>query len=169
MIGLAAFDLTATAVGYSLLSGLRVAAPSLGSIRFVCLAFFSGWALLGIGLSFGVMAGLDPDLLVGLLVAAAPSAAASRRAGSRRRSRRRARRGPPRSVARVVGIGGAGIVLLTLGVGLLEVLHARRHDVETRGSSGCRKRKVIYYFHGLDTGLSGFTTYGNPSTRRLRR
>ena len=160
-LGLAAFDVTATIVGYALLYGLGIAERSVGSIRLAGLAFLSGWATLGVFLSLGETIGLDPDLPEFFAVAAVLIAAC---AGARRLA-------PPVSrvsantgsswLARGTALVGGSLVVLTLGVAVLEASKTAADMSWDAWQFWLPKAEAIYYFHGLDTGLSGFTTYAN--------
>jgi hypothetical protein len=160
-LGLAALDLTATTVGYAFLRCTRIAESGFSSLRYAGLGFLAGWALLGVSLSFAVMAGLDPRLPQVLLVGLALIAIC---AVARRRfpPLPRVDLPPERSLrARSAALSGGALVVLTLVSALLEAVKAPADMAWDAWQFWLPKAEAIYYYHGLDTGLSGFTTYGN--------
>jgi hypothetical protein len=80
-VGMVAWDAILLAVGYAALYGLGASRPR-PDLRLLPLAFLTGWALLGVVLSIGLVAGLDPSVPHVVLAAAAicaVSAVAGRR------------------------------------------------------------------------------------------
>jgi hypothetical protein len=125
------------------------------------LAFLTGWSLTGVVLALGVSVGVDPSFTVVLVLVVAGGAAlyAFRSRFPPLAHVTRAREGP---AATLVAWAGAVLLVATAIAGLAEAVRSvsdMSYDVWT---FWLPKAEAIYYFHGLDTGLSGFTTYANP-------
>jgi hypothetical protein len=160
-LGLAALDAVMTSLGYALLVALGVVRSGMRALRFLGLAFLTGWSLLGVALSFALSVGLDAGPATVLVVAAVGIVAClvlRRRLPVLALASRR-REGP---VATVVALVGAALVVATGIAAVAESLRAVTDMSYDVWSFWLPKAEAIYYFHGLDTGLGGFTTYGNP-------
>jgi hypothetical protein len=160
-LGLAALDAVLIAVGYALLVALGVVRSVARALRFLGLAFLSGWSLLGVALSFALSAGLDAGLGAVFVVATVCIVAClllRRRVPVLALAARR-REGP---AATAVALVGAALVVATGIAAVAESLRAVTDMSYDVWSFWLPKAETIYYFHGLDTGLGGFTTYGNP-------
>jgi hypothetical protein len=161
-LGLIAFDLVLTLAGYAVLFCLGLLRRGLDAFRYLGLAFLAGWATVGLTMGLGATVGVDPDLgevLGGAAILIAISVAVGRRVPALPRAARR----PERSrLAVTTALAGGATVVLSLGVALSEAIRANADMTWDAWQFWVPKAEAIYYFHGLDTGLSGFTTYGNP-------
>jgi hypothetical protein len=128
---------------------------------FVGLAFFSGWSLTGVALSLAACVGLDPTIATVLVGAALLSAALLT---LRRRLPCVERVARPREglVATAAALAGASLLVATAISAVVQALRAVSDMSFDVWTFWLPKAEAIYYFHGLDTGLSGFTTYANP-------
>jgi hypothetical protein len=154
-LGLTAFDLTATAIGYAVLHGLGL---RLG-IRGTALAFFTGWAVLGVGLTTLLTLGVSVDLAV-ILVFSALVAGAS--LSLRRifpvleRPRPDTQRDP---LLRGLVLLGGGLLALGLVTAFIYGLRAEADSSQDLYTTWLVRAKSVYYFHDFSTGLSGIGTY----------
>lgn len=160
-LGLAALDVVILVLGYELLVALGVVRSVRRALRFVGLAFLSGWSLLGIALSLALSVGLDADLAVVLTVAAA-GLAVCLALRPRVRVLVLPSRRPEGPAATAVALAGATLVTATAISAVAESLRALTDMSYDVWSFWLPKAETIYYFGGLDTGLGGFTTYANP-------
>jgi hypothetical protein len=161
-LDLAAYNLLLVAVGYAFLYGLGLARLRLREWRLVALSYLLGWAVLGIVLTLLLIAGLDPEVTTVLLAAAAICAVAALVG----------RRLPATElVATGRRTGGLGLLAATAGAGVLLVAAAAALIVSIKGTWPSEwdvwgfwlaKAKVIYYFHGLAGGLSGYGAQSHP-------
>ena len=157
-----AFDLAAAVAGGAVLVGLGLVRQPADALRCLGLAFLTGWATLGVVLSLAAMAGIGPELattlvVVGLLVAA--GAVAGHRVGPVAVAGAPA---APSPVARATALVGAVVVVGSLLTALLEAVRATADASWDVWDFWLPKAEAIYYFHGLDAGLGGFTTFANP-------
>jgi hypothetical protein len=160
-VGLAALDLVLAALGFALLVGLGFVRTAGEAPRWLGLAFLAGWATIGVVLTLGAIAGVDPNLAQVLLAAAILSVAfvAARRffpavpavAAPRSRS----------PLACAASLAGLGLVLMTALAAIAEAFLVNADMSWDSVQFWVPKAKAIYYFHGLDTGLGGYTTYTN--------
>ncbi len=161
-LGLAVFDVMATALGYALLFGLGFVRRRADVLRYLGLAFLGGWAAIGVAVALGVSLGVDPAIRNVLLLAAAIAAVCI---GAGRVFPALARPTRPRDrdpLLRVAGLAGAGLLSIALLGSFVYALRAGADYYWDTWAFWIPKAKAIYYFHGLDTGLSGFLTYANP-------
>jgi hypothetical protein len=161
-LGLVAFDVMVAAVGYALLYGLGFVRRPGDALRYLGLAFFGGWTVTAVLLALGVTVGVDPDLgrVIAMSVAAGIVFVL---AGRGRGAVLQPDREPSTSrLARGSAIAGAALLLLTLGLALREAVVSQADMSWDTWAFWLPKAEAIYYFHGLDTGLGGFTTYANP-------
>jgi hypothetical protein len=160
-LGLAALDALLTVLGYALLIGLGVVRSATRALRFLGLAFLSGWSLLGVVLTLALSLGLDAGLAVVFAVVGAGIVVCL---AIRPRLPAvvlvpRPREGP---AGAAVALVGAALVVATAISAVAESLRAVTDMSYDVWSFWLPKAETIYYFHGLDTGLGGITTYGNP-------
>src|SRR5262245_53648042 len=158
-LGLAAFDLLATALGYALLYGLGLVRTGGSAIRHVGLAFLAGWATIAVAVALGVSLGVDPRVRNVVLLAAGGIAL---RLGARRlfptleRPPLPADRDP---LARAAGLAGGGFLAVALVASPIFAARAGADYFWDTWAFWVPKAKAIYYFHGLDTGPGGFLTF----------
>ena len=162
-LGLALFDVVCTAVGFALLHGCGFVRTRRHPLRALPAAFFLGWALVGIAAAIGVCAGISPGVPQTLALAAAVGALAAAPApwttpfAHTRAPRTRLPGG------RLLASGGAACVAVALAAAVV-LGAASPADVNWDvWAFWLPKAEAIYYFHGLDTGLSGYLTYPHPS------
>jgi hypothetical protein len=158
-LGLVALDLVLLAVGYGALTALGFVRTGRRLLPYAGLAFIAGWAVMGVVLSLAVMVGVDPTVVHVLLLAGLVLVAC-------RLARRRV---PPLEPAaalprpgwlgRAVALLGGGLLVLTMLVAVAETARSRADMSWDAWIFWLPKAKALYYFHGLDTGLSGYTTY----------
>jgi hypothetical protein len=163
-LGLAAFDVVVTLAGYAVLAGLGFVRGGQAALWSVGLAFFTGWALMGVLSSLALTAGLDTTSVPASLAVLAVLVAIAFGVG-RRLPRFERPQAPGDRELLLRGIALAGGLLLVLGLGA-GIVYSIRQAADPRWDVWAvwlPKAKAIYYFHGLATGLGGFTTYGNPN------
>jgi hypothetical protein len=161
-LGLAAFDLMATAIGYALLNGLGLVRSRAEALRYLGLAFLAGWATTGVAISLGVSLGVDPRVRNVLLLTTAAIALCL---GARRLFPASQRPPLPADrdlLPRAAGLAGAGLLVMAMLGSLVFSARAGADYFWDAWAFWVPKAKAIYYFHGLDTGLGGFLTYANP-------
>jgi hypothetical protein len=161
-LGLAAFDLVATALGYAVLNCLGFVRRPAEAVRYVGLAFFAGWALEGILLSLLLLVGIDPSVWHTAVLAAVLAGAC---VWARRYFPRLERpfRAPDRDLLlRTAAIAGGALLVVALAAGIVSTVRLGADPRWDVWAVWLPKAKAIYYFHGLATGIGGFTTYGNP-------
>ena len=161
-LGLVANNLVIVGVGFALLYAIGLARLRLREWRLIALAYLLGWALLGTVLTFLLIAGLDPE--IGTVVAVAVVIGAASVFAGRRVPR-----------AEIVAVGRRGHLLGSLaalaGAAVLAFAAIAALIVSIKGTWPSEwdvwgfwlsKAKVIYYFHGLDTGLGGYGAQSHP-------
>jgi hypothetical protein len=160
-LGLAAFDLLAGAVGYALLYGLGLVRRRGHVLLQLGLAFFTGWAALGVVLALGVSLGVDPAVRNVLLLAVGVAALGI---AARRVFPELARPSQPREqrpLLRAAALAGAALLVVGLVATICGSARGDAEDGWDLFAMWLPKAEAIYYFHGLDTGLSGYLTYGH--------
>jgi len=161
-LGLAAFDVVTTAAGYAVLSCLGFIRRPSTPVRYVGLAFVAGWALEGILFSLALMPGFDPLVWHTFLLVAVVAAVC---VWARRFFPRLDRPFSPSDrnlVKRAAAILGGSLLVVALAAGVASSVKLGADPRWDVWAVWLPKAKAIYYFHGLATGLSGFSTYGNP-------
>lgn len=159
------------AVGQALLAGTGLVRDARSAFRLAGLAYLAGWAATGVALSFVLMAGV-PFRAVTVLVLWAALAAAGLAA---------VRRVPASELqpagAAAGGRAGRGLDLAERGVGLAAAAALVAYlVVELLSINGRRgsfhpdvwamwlpKGETIFFFHGLDLGQGGFTSFAHPN------
>lgn len=162
-LGLLAFDLTVLAIGYAALYGLGIVRSRRLALRGVALAFFTGWALLGVCLTTALVCGLRFGL-VSILVASVLLIAAC--IGVRRFFPALGRApvadsGEPLLQGLIVV--GAGVIVLALVAAFVTGLRADADASYDLYAFWLLKAKAIYFFHGVSTAPSGTGTYVHPN------
>jgi hypothetical protein len=159
LVGLVALDAVLLGVGLALLYGSGLVRDRRSLLRFSGLALIVGWASVGVGVSFALMAGLSLVVWQVLLLAAGTSAAGLLLGTSvRAAALERAPLGRPAPVAIV-----AGAVLGLYGLALL--LRAWFGGASTSWDAWAvwiPKAKSIVLFDGIDLGLGGFASFAHP-------
>jgi hypothetical protein len=159
-LGLAGFDVWATAVGYALLYGLGVVRTRRVALRSVAFAFFTGIAVLGVVLTTALSIGIGLNLvtIVGFsLLVTAVSLAIRRRFSALDRGPLANQRSDP--LTRMLVLGGAAVLVLALGAACIAAFNANADASYDIWINWVMKGKAIYYFHHLSTGLSGTARY----------
>ncbi len=162
-LGLVAFDLTTLAVGYAALYGLGLIRTRRLALRGVALAFFTGWALLGVCLTTALVCGLHFDLL-SVLVTEVLLIGVS--LGVRRFFPTLARDPLPEGrnpLLLALAALGAGVIVVALVVAFVSGLHADADASYDLYAFWLLKAKAIYFFHDVSTAPSGTGTYVHPS------
>lgn len=161
-LGLAAFDLTATGLGYALLHLLGLVRSRADVFRYLGLAFLAGWTTIALAVALGASVGVDPRIRNVLLLTAGAVALCL---GARRVFPTLVRPPLPADrdlLARAAGVAGAGLIVVALVARVLSSARAGADYFWDTWAFWIPKAKAIYYFHGLDTGPGGFLTYANP-------
>jgi hypothetical protein len=161
-LGLAAYDLMATAVGYALLFALGLARRPGSALRQLGLAFIAGWATVGAMIAIGVSLGVDPIARNVLLLAGGALVVCALASFVFPRVERAARPPNREPLLRLAAAIGAGLLAIGLVGSVLVASRAGADYYWDIWAFWIPKAKAIYYFHGLDTGLGGFLTYANP-------
>ncbi|HXR12548.1 MAG TPA: hypothetical protein VN770_09650 [Gaiellaceae bacterium] len=161
-VRIGSLDLLLLAAGLGVLVAAGFVASVRDALRLAGLAFVVGFALVGALLSFVLPLGAPMSVGLVLAAAALPVAAAI---VVRSRSASTLETRPATRVARAgrIVVGVAAVAVLGYLAVLLRAVHAE-------GSSNAwdawtfwiPKAKTIFYFHGLDAGPGGITSYANP-------
>jgi hypothetical protein len=163
-LGLIAFDVVVTIAGYAVLAGLGFVRGARAAVRCIGLAFFTGWAFTGVLASLALAAGLDTTSVPAALVLVAVLVAIAVPVGRRLPSFERSPAPRERELLlRAAALAGGALLVLGLGAGIVYSIRQAADPRWDVWAVWLPKAKAIYYFHGLATGLGGFTTYGNPN------
>jgi hypothetical protein len=159
-VGIALLDAMYVAVGTSALVGLGIVRGGRTFVVYLGLALLAGWALVGTITSLLLMGGLAAvvwEVALGAVLVALAWLALARRVSS---AVTRFALNPP-GPATWVAVAGAGVLLALLGALFRRSLYAEPVDWDA-WSFWLPKAESIVYFHGLDTGVGGFTSFANP-------
>jgi hypothetical protein len=159
-LGLAAFDALVLATGYSLLWGIGLVRSPRSVLAALGLAFFVGWGAVGAVLAFALMAGIEPAVVT-VVLAAALLCVVGRLLLPRFFATRELPRVPLDRRPGALVVAGVGAALVGLA-GLAALAVAARSGADSSWDVWAvwlPKAKAVYYFHGLDTGLGGATTF----------
>jgi hypothetical protein len=159
VVGLAALDAVLLAVGLAILYGVGLARSRGSALRYAGLAFVTGWAVVGVGVSLALIAGLALTvghivvIAVGLLAAALALGRLVRPAAIARPLP--ARPGP-------VALAAAGVLAL-YGLGLLaRAWFGGASTAWDAWAVWIPKAKSIVLFDGIDLGVGGFASFAHP-------
>jgi hypothetical protein len=161
--GVIAFDLMLLLVGFAWLVGLRLV-PLRPSLVVVGFAFFIGWIASAVVLAVAVSLDIDPSAPAVVGVAAV---AAALGLGLRPLTRSQHRPVVPstgRRSRRLTLVGLAGAVLLAIAA-LTQLAWVWKSGADSSWDVWAfwePKGRALYYFHGLDTGAGGATTFAHP-------
>jgi hypothetical protein len=160
-VGLTVFDILVCAGGFLTLEGLGLA-RFLGRARSLGLAFFSGWAASGVVMSLAACFGWYPGPLgvAGALVLTGAIGFSLGRLFPR--SEPADGMGTTSAAERVLAIVGQVLVAFALICALATAAASSADGNWDVWAFWLPKANAIYYFHGLQTGLSGFSTFANP-------
>ena len=161
-VGLVSFDLVAVLAGGAILVGLGLVRRAADGVRCLGLAFLTGWAALGVVLSLAAMAGVAPGLAAVLVVAGVLVLAGGLSAPRAPALLRAATPAPRSGLARAAALAGGVVLVGSLLTALLEAVRSTADASWDVWDFWLPKAEAIYYFHGLDTGPGGFTTFANP-------
>jgi hypothetical protein len=159
-LGLLCFNVTALVTGYAVLHAVGLVRSSKLAVRSAGLALFTGFVVLGVGLTTALSLSIGLDLLtvfVFVVLVLALSFVVRRRFPRIERAPVANRGSDP--LTRALALGGAGILTLALLTAFLEGLRANADASYDIWANWLLKAKAIYYFHHLSTGLSGTATY----------
>jgi hypothetical protein len=159
-VGLALLDLTYAGVGTSALIGLGLVRSARSFALYLGLAVLVGWALVGTAASMLLIMGLAATV-VEVLAAALLIAGACLVLGKRVPAATTRFAPNPGGVATWVAVGGVGVLLVLLEALGRRALYSEPIDWDV-WSFWLPKAESIVYFHGLDTGVGGFTSFANP-------
>jgi hypothetical protein len=162
-LGLAALDVLELGAGYGLLYGLGFVRSGRGALRSLGLAFFTGWAALGVALAIGISLGLDPDVPRTLGVAFAIAIAGIACRGFRGPVAMPPARSSTHPAARALAISGAAVLGIALASAFVAGAASPADTNWDVWAFWVPKAEAIYYFHGLDTGLGGYLTYAHAN------
>lgn len=160
-LGLAAFDLAASGVGFAILYGLGIVRSRSVALRSIPLAFLTGLVSLGVGLTTLLSFDIGLSFLtiaVFTLAVLAVSLGVRRLFPAIAGARVEEDRDP---LSRVLVGGGIAIVALALASAFVAAFNANADSSYDLWINWVVKGKAIYYFHHLSTGLSGVTRYAH--------
>jgi len=161
-LGLVVYNALIVGVGFALLYGLGLARFRRSEWRLLGLAYVLGWAQLGCLLTLFLLVGLDPEIVTVVVVAALcieGSVLAGRRVPKTEIVAHR-RRGSPLAV--VTATAGAVALVAAATVTLIVALKGSWPSEWDVWWFWLPKAEVIYYFHGLDTGVGGWAAQAHP-------
>lgn len=160
-LGLAAFDVLLAVAGLAVIDGLGLAALA-GRARSLGLAFFVGWtataAVLSLAACWGIYPGAGGTIAVIAIIAATGL-------GFRSLPLQRSVVPAPVSMSKLAPVAAATgwvLVVVALGSALVDAVQSTADTFWDVWAFWLPKANAIYYFHGLSTGLGGFTTFANP-------
>lgn len=159
--GLAVFDVILVVVGYAWVSALRLTDHS-RPISLVGLSFFAGWMVVGVGLALLVAFDADPSIPEVVAVACVSGAlgSAARLVLHRERPRQPVSRDPGR--LRLVAVGGAVILAIAAGTQAAWAWKSGADSSWDVWAMWEAKGKALYFFHTLDSGTGGATSFAHP-------
>lgn len=161
-LGLAAFDLAASGLGFAILYGLGVVRTARAALPYVPLAFLTGLVTFGAGLStlLSFNIGLNfVTIAVFAVVVLAVSFAVRRWFPAIEKAQNVNERSDP--LTHALAIGGIAIIALALAAAFIAAFNANADSSYDLWINWIVKGKAIYYFHHLSTGLSGVTRYAH--------
>jgi hypothetical protein len=160
--GLAENAVTLVIVGYAVLYALGVAHLGRGDVTLLGLAYLTGWGVLGIVLSYLLMAGIAVDLGSILVVAALlvlVSALIGRITPSLAPPARPARDGLLATAGFVVG---AAVIVLALGAAAAIAVRSTWIPDYDAFSFWLPRANIIFFHHGLWLGNGGWWAFDHP-------
>ena len=161
-VGLVAYNALLIGVGYALLYAFGMARLRRSEWRLLALAYLLGWAFLGSVLTLFLIAGVNPGIAT-VVVVAALSVEVSVLVGRRMRKTELVAHRPRGSpLALLTAIAGAAVLAAAVAFAMIVALKGTWPSEWDVWWFWLPKAKVIYYFHGLDTGVGGWGAQQDP-------
>jgi hypothetical protein len=159
VLGLVALDAVVLAVGVALLYAFGLVRGRRSALRLAGLAFVTGWAALGVGVSLALVAGLAiavwQVLLLAAVVAAAALAAGRRTPAAAIAPPVAARPGP-------VALAAAGLLAVYGAALLARAWFGGASTAWDAWAVWIPKAKSLVLFDGIDLGVGGFASFAHP-------